>query len=146
MIHHTRKFLSKQRFNRPEYIKQYELAHKEQINLRKKKWRLNNLEKDRISKSKQYQKLKLEVFNHYSNNNIKCLCCTESHYEFLTIDHIENNGKAHRRFTKASNNLYWWLKSNGYPLGFQVLCMNCNWYKGKNTNHICVHQLENTDF
>jgi hypothetical protein len=60
----------------------------------------------------------------------RCACpgCTETTPEFLHIDHTNNDGAAHRRETKGTRGLglYFWLKKNNYPSGFQVLCANCN--------------------
>jgi len=56
-----------------------------------------------------------------------CACCGEDHYEFLCIDHVDNNGAAHR---KKVGDVLSWLSKNGYPSGFQVLCINCNFAKG----------------
>lgn len=59
--------------------------------------------------------------------------------EFLTIDHVDNNGAAHRREIHgpgyknrppAGHRTYRWLRIQEYPAGFQVLCMNCNFAKG----------------
>ena len=61
-----------------------------------------------------------------------CACCGEGRREFLTIDHIAGNGAAHRRALwgdsrKGSGSpFYGWLKRQGYPEGFRVLCQNCN--------------------
>ena len=76
-------------------------------------------------------KLKLEVLNHYTNGNIRCQCpsgqCTETHEEFMTIDHINGGGNQHRKSIKRNGiAFYRWLKQNDYPLDFRVLCMNCN--------------------
>jgi len=38
----------------------------------------------------------------------------------------------------SSDVLYSWLKKNNFPKGFQVLCMNCNFAKGKLGK--CPHQ------
>jgi len=76
----------------------------------------------------------------------KCTCCGEWRYEFLTIDHINNDGAEHRR--KLANgrdrwkakNIYVWLKENDYPEGFQVLCTNCNCAKA--WHGYCPHTEE----
>lgn len=69
-----------------------------------------------------------------------CSCCGEDIVEFLTIDHIENDGASHRRKI-GQTSLYRWLKKNHFPSGYQVLCMNCNW--GKHIcGGICPHKLE----
>ena len=73
-------------------------------------------------------RLRREAIIHYSNGANCCACCGEKHYEFLTIDHVDGNGKAHRRQNKVSggSSFYRWLKLNDYPLGFRILCYNCN--------------------
>ena len=70
----------------------------------------------------------------------KCACCGEDRIEFLTIDHINNNGNIHRQTKGLSpgTQSYLWLMREGFPEGFQVLCYNCN-----NAKHIygtCPHQ------
>jgi hypothetical protein len=72
--------------------------------------------------------LRFEVFEIYGG--AFCQCCREDTYEFLSIDHINNDGAVHKRQRKGSN-LYQWLKRHNYPKGFQVLCMNCNFAKGR---------------
>lgn len=61
----------------------------------------------------------------------KCQCCGESTFEFLTIDHTENDGKSHRAVI-GKGQLYTWLIRMGFPKeGFQLLCMNCNFAKAR---------------
>ncbi len=59
----------------------------------------------------------------------KCACCGERTYEFLQIDHINNDGAAHRREMGNGTSIYLWLIKRGFPLGFQILCANCNYAK-----------------
>ncbi len=68
--------------------------------------------------------LKAEVLKKYGG---KCKCCGESEPVFLAIDHVNNEGAGHRR--KDGRKIHAWLKRNGFPEGFQVLCHNCNWAK-----------------
>lgn len=76
-------------------------------------------------------KLKFDVMAEYGN---KCQCCGEGHIEFLTIDHIRQDGAQHREAINAfrrrgegSIDFYQWLKKNGYPKdNFRCLCYNCN--------------------
>ena len=86
---------------------------------------------------KWWENYKFKVWNHYSNYDIKCNCCGEREIEFLSLDHINNDGKKHREIV---HNLYVWIIHKNYPPGFQILCMNCNWAKGKDKDHICPHQ------
>lgn len=63
---------------------------------------------------------------HYSNGTMKCACCGESITEFLAIDHIEGGGNKERKRVGSGQPFFRWLEQNGYPLGYQVLCHNCN--------------------
>ena len=68
---------------------------------------------------------KLQAFRQYGG---VCVCCGEEHSECLTIDHINNDGAVHRKTLKGTP-IYRWLRQQGYPAGFQVLCWNCNFAK-----------------
>ena len=65
---------------------------------------------------------------HYSNGSPHCACCGDDRFEFLTLDHINGGGNAHREQVTGSKKgrIFTWLKKNNYPPGFQVLCYNCN--------------------
>lgn len=74
----------------------------------------------------------------------KCDCCGESKTAFLSIDHINNDGKQHREAEVGAggNPLYRWLEDRGFPKdNFRLLCFNCN--TGRNVNGgICPHETE----
>ncbi len=75
-----------------------------------------------------HQAVKDEVFGHYGG--YACACCGETERAFLTIDHVRNDGAKHRREQgRKAYSICRWLRLNGFPDGFQVLCMNCNWAK-----------------
>jgi hypothetical protein len=80
------------------------------------------------------QKVKKATLAYYGGS---CACCGETELAFLTIDHINGGGCKHRK-ENGFGSLYGWLKRNGYPEGFQVLCMNCN--LGKYLCGACPHQ------
>lgn len=86
------------------------------------------------------QRIKVEVIRHYGG---ECTCCGEQNLKFLTIDHINNDGKAHRKVMGRKDwggrSLYLWLRKNNYPLGFQVQCFNCNLGRSINGG-ICPHK------
>ncbi len=88
-------------------------------------------------KTKRYQRrARVDCLNHYGR---QCNCCGESVEMFLEFDHIDNNGAEHRKVDKIRS-LPVWLKRNGFPEGFHVLCRNCNW--GKHINDgVCPHQI-----
>jgi hypothetical protein len=79
-----------------------------------------------------------------------CACCGEKELAFLTLDHIENNGAAERlkiagRRNAAGVHTYKWLVKHGYPPGYQVLCMNCNFGKRMNDG-VCPHRGTCNDY
>lgn len=59
-----------------------------------------------------------------------CKCCGETVPDFLCVDHIFDDGAAHRREVGHSSSFYKWLKKNKFPKDrFQLLCWNCNYAK-----------------
>lgn len=86
-----------------------------------------------------YRELKLATIQHYSHGTNKCGCCGESHFEFLSLDHINGGGHKHRKSLKYKN-LYRHLKQNNWPDGYRILCMNCNFAIGKYGD--CPHSKE----
>lgn len=88
-------------------------------------------------------KIKSEVLLHYSNNQLRCDCCSENELDFLTIDHINDDGAKHRKKLRkkgihGGSGFYYWLKRNHYPAEYRVLCLNCNFGRFYN-NGICPH-------
>jgi len=92
--------------------------------------------RERIKKnSKEYKiKLKKEVINSYGG---KCNCCGISDIKYLTVEHINGGGNKHKEKVGRGSSFYMWLKKNGYPPEFTVLCYNCNC--GKNFRKTCPH-------
>jgi len=122
--------------------KAYQKRHAEYA----KEWRKKNREKYKATQKRAYDKMRYDCLSHYSNGEPICSCCGEKEILFLHIDHIEGDGAEHRRKLKSElgyypggNNLPYWLKKNGYPEGFQILCANCN--LGKRCNSVCPHKL-----
>jgi len=79
------------------------------------------------------QRLKLETFQAYSDVIPFCKCCQVMPIEFLTIDHIngsEFSSADRRKGLDSGNALYRRLKREGWPPGYRVLCMNCNFSVG----------------
>lgn len=85
-----------------------------------KKYLKNKRRQGRIAAAR----LRLEILQYYSRcKKPFCACCRVSILEFLGIDHIKGGGAKHKRIVR---HLYRWLKKNGFPKGFRVLCHNCN--------------------
>ncbi len=112
--------------------KEYYENNKDKILARTKIYHEIHGEEERLRDKKYRKNLRVNAISYYSNGTMSCVCCGEKHIEFLTLDHINNDGAKHRRENKkiSGSNLYRWLKDNNYPEGFQVLCWNCNACKG----------------
>ena len=82
------------------------------------------------------EKTKIDVMNHYGPG---CVCCGEKDIRFLTLDHINNNGKPHRKEVGSGHRLYRWAQKNNYPEGLQTMCFNCNTGRALNGG-ICPHK------
>ena len=68
-----------------------------------------------------------------------CACCGEAHREFLALDHVNGGGLKHRKAVGGSTGkLYRWMRDQGYPPGFRVLCHNCNMAIG--LFGVCPHE------
>lgn len=140
--------------DKKEYNRKYREEHREEIRLwsrdyylanrermksaareRSRKWRLEAPEE-----VKEYSKnimrdwrlrQKLEVLTHYGADLDKPVCvkCGEDRLACLSIDHIDGKGRLDRRNRGVGGNLYRALIKEGFPRGFQTLCMNCQWVK-----------------
>lgn len=109
------------------YGRKYREAHREEYNKRNRERIRANPEPHRLANQKYQMKLRLEVLNAYADGVPQCACCKESHIEFLAIDHIGGGGNMHRKqIGQGWGRLYLWLKRQGYPSGYRVLCHNCN--------------------
>lgn len=92
-------------------------------------WYLRNKETVKERNAHNRRTMRLAALKAYGG---ACGCCGETQEEFLSIDHINNDGAKHRREIGGGggSTIYQWLKNEGYPRGFQVLCFNCNMAKG----------------
>jgi hypothetical protein len=88
-----------------------------------------------ISHKKRTKDYKQLVISHYGG---ECCCCGEKKIKFLTLDHKNNDGAAHRKSINRVQ-FYPWVIKNNYPLYLQILCWNCNLGKYHN-NGICPHK------
>ena len=76
-----------------------------------------------------------------------CACCGETEPAFLTIDHINGGGNKHRKSIAegtGTSKMWIWLRNNGYPPGFQILCANCNFGRWRNGG-VCPHKARAVD-
>ena len=140
--------------NRP-YMKAYYQEHKEELLEKQSAYmkerllgpdgdHVRNLRRLRVKLSRQRHpetwrrhnaesraRLRSEMFAAYGSD---CACCGENRVEFLTLDHVNRDGAQHRRTLNKgrlrganTRQVLFDLKRRGWPEGFRIMCMNCNW-------------------
>lgn len=91
---------------------------------------LKTYDSNRIRKARWYANARIRdrsaAFEAYGGQKCSCGACGETTFEFLTFDHTDNNGSTHRKEIGHKSDIAFWLRRNGYPAGFAVLCFNCN--------------------
>lgn len=130
---------------RREYSLAYRTKNREKILGAVKQWQQQHRERYlRTRREYELQKLRraiLLVIEHYSQGTFRCSCCGETERDFLTIDHVAGNGNKTSRalgVPRGGSALYRWLVRNGFPVGYAILCANCN--KSKGNRKLCVHK------
>lgn len=111
---------------------------------------------DRLhARGKDFQRAKKASAMKQYGKNGEAVCCWDGclidDLDMLTLDHIANNGAAHRReYTKSGRGggtvLYRMLERQGYPPGYQTLCCNHNLKKHllevrNKRSHLWAHSL-----
>lgn len=117
--------------NRSELMKisrQYYAVNKEGLVKRKRDYVQANSEKVAACNKAARTKARTAALTVYGGPSPECGCCSENDSDSLCIDHVNGGGNAHRKQIGrlAGYSFYVWLKKNGYPSGFRVLCLNCN--------------------
>lgn len=149
------------------YSKEWYSQNKEEVKARNRiNGKANNWysesrdpEKRRITKQKSYENKKVADPLFFSKRNKlfrekvkrevialmgdKCVCCGEKEIDFLTIDHINNDGAAHRKNLLSeglsSQKIWTEIRRTGKFIGFQLMCSNCNLSKHIG-NGVCIHK------
>ena len=113
-----------------KYNHQYYADHKEEARAKQKQYRQDHKEEILPRQRRNHTKLALcrkrEVLTHYGQDKLKCLHCGIDDIDVLCIDHVNSDGKEHRKTVPGGFYLYRWLKKNNFPEGYQTLCANCN--------------------
>lgn len=106
--------------------------------LKMRRWRAKHWKSSKEYQRKWKQALRREVLDHYGG---ACACCGETELAFLSLDHKNGGGTKHRQELGLRGAAIWaWVKREGYPDMFQVLCHNCNQAKGY--YGACPHEEE----
>ncbi len=115
----------------------YKARYSERIKEQKKRMWRKHKTAELSGYKRRLREYRRRVIEHYSNGTLKCECCGESIYEFLTINHINGGGSKERREVGAQN-LPRLLINRGFPPGYNILCYNSNC--GMRTNKVCPHK------
>lgn len=102
-----------------------------------KDWIDRNRDRYNKAKSEYRFKLKVAAISHYTNGTMACaICGYNQDIDAMCLDHIANDGAAHRkelgcsgRGTVSGTTIYERLKAKGWMPGLQALCFNCNTIK-----------------
>lgn len=92
----------------------------------------------RESQARTRKRLRDEMIEAYGG---RCACkwCPETNPAFLTLDHINGDGKAHRK--EVGSHSYADLRRRGWPQdGYRLLCWNCNALT--RYSRVCPHETD----
>src|SRR5882724_723797 len=105
-----RNYIKRNKTHLKKYYENWNIKNKNKLLETQKRFRINR---------------KIEIINYYGG---KCECCGEKELDFLAIDHKNGGGTKHRnKIGKGGGSMYYWIKKQNFPVGFRVLCHNCNW-------------------
>lgn len=113
-----------------EYRKKLNKLNKESYYRNIKKRREYDRKRSDVKYNRNYRKkIKKECFKHYSNGEIECAICKFDNIDALTLDHVNGGGRKMAREIGLGSGiggyrLYLYLRKNGFPKGFRVLCLN----------------------
>lgn len=119
------------------YHKEYYEKNKERINKNTKRRHIENREED-LEKARQKRlRIKFTLLSAYGG---KCECCGEDNWQFLTLDHINNDGAEQRKKFGKAEKFYRYLIRENFPKDIRILCWNCNCSRGM--YGYCPHELQ----
>lgn len=136
-------------YGRAQYVRNREIMlgasnqryaeHGDAIRAKRAIWRTPEVRAANASiERERYRVLRCEMLAAYGG---ACKCCGESESVFLELDHVNDDGAAHRReIGRGSKRTYAVLKRRGWPQeGHRLLCANCNQGRARNGG-ICPHE------
>jgi len=116
-------------YNKKEYNKKYRQEHKEQLKIYLREYHRKHRDRLEASSKRSRDKLKLEILTYYGNGECKCVRCGFSDIRALSLDHIIANGGKRKTLRSSGYSFYVTLKRQGFPEGYQTLCLNCQGIK-----------------
>lgn len=120
------------------YQRAYYLKNRERLLARHKGRYAAEPDKWRAYRKGYAQNLWTQVFDAYGH---RCNCCGEADDRFLTIDHVNGGGKAHRDAVGGTIMVLRQIIQDGFPADYQILCFNCNLGRQR-AGGTCPHQMQ----
>lgn len=107
--------------------KNYEDNREERKAYSRNRYRNNPKEKSLKTKARR-ERIRKDALSKYGN---RCICCGEDTYEFLSFDHVFNDGALERKGPEKmrGNKFYLFLLNSPISERYQILCHNCNMAK-----------------
>lgn len=104
---------------------------------------LSHADLRRMNRQDELAQVRIIVLSFYSDGLLQCACCCEPNTGFLTLDHVNRDGRADREHggsDEVYRRLYDEIRT-GAPKSsrYRALCMNCNW--GSRYDGICPHSI-----
>lgn len=101
-----------------------------------------NKKKSNLWDRERNKRMKLALVTAYGG---VCTCCGEHRIEFLTLEHINHDGKEHRTRIggaghRGGHKLYRDVLQQGCPDNYTIFCMNCNF--AEKDGNPCPHKKE----
>jgi len=112
-----------------EYSKEHYNGHKEERKAYRDKYKDKTKEYNKKYHDEHRDDVKIIILSHYSIGNTPyCCICGETDIRCLELDHVDNDGAAHRKLVGGSGCMYIYLIRHNFPNNprLQVLCANCN--------------------
>lgn len=104
--------------------KEYLVAYRKKNTKRRRKYgklyRIKNADRIREYRKKRIRRVKERIIEAYGG---ECACCGEKELNFLSIDHINDDGRTEKT---GGVNFYCKIIKAGFPKRFRILCLNCN--------------------
>jgi hypothetical protein len=123
ILAYQREYYARNREKIRAFNREYDASHPERRQPRYKGSREDRLAYQREYRTKYHRRLKEQVFAAYGNC---CSCCGEDNPGFLSVDHVNGGGQAHRRAVGGTVGVWRDIVKRGFPADFQLLCYNCN--------------------
>jgi len=105
------------------YNRDYYARNRERIRAKRNENRSERLAAMREYRKGYHARLKGQVFEAYGNC---CACCGEGNPGFLSVDHVNGGGRAHRKAAGSGTMVWLQIIKQGFPAEYQLLCFNCN--------------------